>query len=69
MIRDFIFSFFVFLILRQMIAQTVAGESINMRKAIVYSFFYAVAFVIVSHGWSASYKAHSERPDKDKASR
>lgn len=69
MIRDFIFVFFVFLILRQMIAKTVAGESINMRKALVYSFFYAAGFVIVRHGWSVSYKARSEQPDTDKASR
>jgi len=69
MIRDFIFSFFVFLIVRYMLARTMAGDSTDMRKALVYSFFYAVTFVIVRHGWSASYKAHSERPDKDKASR
>lgn len=69
MIRDFIFIFFLFLIVRYMLSRSIAGNNIDMRKGIVYSFFYAVAFVIVRYGWNASYKDRSTQDDIDKASR
>lgn len=69
MTRDFIFIFFVFLIVRYMLARNMAGNNINMKKGIVYSFFYAVAFIVVRYGWNASYKVRSKQPDTDKDSR
>lgn len=69
MIRDFVFAFFIFLILRFVLARSLAGNNVDLRKGTIYSFFYALTFVIITLGWNASYKARSGQPDTDKASR
>ena len=69
MIRDFVFAFFIFLILRFIIARKLAGNDVILRKGIVYAFFYALTFVIIKNGWNASYTIRSRQHDTDRASR